>query len=93
MDSLHLQCYADVLLSNGREESRIMDHPVHVLIDHDRVEVLQVAYLEWGGGGGGEMCERGKEREGTWVRVEEGDICKGGGEGGHVGEGRGRGHM
>ena len=34
-----------------------MDHPVHVLVDHDRVEVLQVQHIDiaigtWSGGRG-----------------------------------------
>ena len=42
-----------------------MDHPVHVLVDHDRVEVLQVQHVgiaigTWSGG------RRG--------RVEKGDV-------------------
>ena len=62
MNSPHLQCSADVLLSNGREESRVMDHPVHVLIDHDRVEVLQVQHVgiaigTWSGGERGRVVK------------------------------------
>ena len=45
MDGLHLQCLADVLLSNGGEESRVMYHPVHILVDHNRVQVLQVQHI------------------------------------------------
>ena len=57
----------DVLLSDGRQQSREVNHPVNVVVHHYRVEVLQVHHIHihvrrcegvrvcvegWRGGGG-----------------------------------------